>query len=152
MKKVSTVEAKQIRNFRDQKLTIGLDLGDRSSWYCVLDEAGEVLLEQKLGTTPKAMKEGFGGMPRSRIACTSMPIYLMSRLISVASLGEDYSCQRLSSPKVQCHSPADLPMLLALFPTLPINSLAAGAERSPAQRSGAEAAPAIPLGRSFIMH
>jgi len=28
MKKVSTVAAKQIRNFPDQKLTIGLDLGD----------------------------------------------------------------------------------------------------------------------------
>jgi hypothetical protein len=35
MKKVSTVGAKQSKNFRDQKLTIGLDLGDRSSWYCV---------------------------------------------------------------------------------------------------------------------
>ena len=68
MKKISTAGAKQIRNFREQKLTIGLDLGDRSSWYCVLDEAGEVVLEQKLGTTPKAMKEVFGKMPRSRIA------------------------------------------------------------------------------------
>jgi hypothetical protein len=27
------------------KLTIGLDLGDRSSWYCVLNEAGEVIHE-----------------------------------------------------------------------------------------------------------
>ena len=61
MKKISTVAAKQSKNFREQKLTIGLDLGDRSSWYCVLDEAGEVLLEQKLSTTPKAMKEVFGG-------------------------------------------------------------------------------------------
>ena len=55
MKKISTVAVKQIKNFSEQKLTIGLDLGDRSSWYCVLDEAGEVRLEQKLGTTPKAM-------------------------------------------------------------------------------------------------
>jgi transposase len=47
---------------------MGLDLGDRSSWYCVLDEAGEVLLEQKLSTTPKAMKEVLGGAHRSRIA------------------------------------------------------------------------------------
>ena len=68
MKEVSTVAAKQSRNFSERKLTIGFDLGDRSSWYCVLDEAGEIVLEQKLGTTPKAMKEVFGGMPRSRIA------------------------------------------------------------------------------------
>src|ERR1022692_3961508 len=68
MKKISTVAAKQSKKFSQQKLTIGLDLGDRSSWYCVLDERSEVVLEQRLGTTPKAMKEVFGGMPRSRIA------------------------------------------------------------------------------------
>ena len=60
MKKISTVGARQSKNFPDRKLTIGLDLGDRSSWYCVLDEAGEVVLEQRLSTTPKAMKEVFG--------------------------------------------------------------------------------------------
>ena len=83
MKKISTVAAKQSKNFREQKLTIGLDLGDRSSWYCVLDEAGDVLLEQKLGTTPKAMKEVFGGMPRSRIALeTGMHSPWVSRVLS----------------------------------------------------------------------
>jgi hypothetical protein len=71
MKKVSTAAAKQSRNFSEQSLTIGLDLGDRSSWYCVLDETGEVLLEKKVSTTPKAMKEVFGGMPRSFAERTS---------------------------------------------------------------------------------
>jgi len=83
MKKISTVAAKQSGNFSEQKLTIGLDLGDRSSWYCVLDEAGAVLLEQKLATTPKAMREGFGGMPRSRIALeTGMHSPWVSRVLS----------------------------------------------------------------------
>ena len=50
MKKSSTAAATSKRNF-DQKLTIGLDLGDRSSWYCVLNEADEAISEQKLGTT-----------------------------------------------------------------------------------------------------
>jgi len=36
MKKISTAAAKQSRNVSDHKLTIGLDLGDRSSWYCGL--------------------------------------------------------------------------------------------------------------------
>ena len=49
-------------------LTIGLDLGDRSSAYCVLNEAGEIVLEHKLATTPEAMKQVFGSMPRCRIA------------------------------------------------------------------------------------
>src|SRR2546427_9179471 len=67
MKKVSTAVSKGTKNFPEQKLTIGLDLGDRSSWYCVLDEAGDVLLEQRVSTTPKAMKQVFERMPRSRI-------------------------------------------------------------------------------------
>jgi Ethanolamine utilization protein EutJ (predicted chaperonin) len=48
MKKVSTTTAKQSRNISRQTLTIGLDLGDRNSWYCVLDEAGQRQLEQRV--------------------------------------------------------------------------------------------------------
>jgi transposase len=54
--------------FKGHKLTIGLDLGDRWSCYCVLDEAGEIILEQKLPTTPEAMKQTFERIPRSLIA------------------------------------------------------------------------------------
>jgi transposase len=68
MKKISTRAAAQSRDISQQKLTVGLDLGDRWSWYCVLDEAGKIRLEQRVSTTPKAMGEVFGGMPRSRIA------------------------------------------------------------------------------------
>src|ERR1700752_4198437 len=83
MKKGSTAAPKQSRNFSQQRLTIGLDPGDSSSWYCVLDEAGEIVLEQKVGTTPKAMREVFGVMPRSRIALeTGMHSPWVSRLLS----------------------------------------------------------------------
>src|SRR5215831_2324514 len=68
MKKVSTVAAAQTKNFAGQTLTIGLDLGDRSSWYCILDEAGRIVLEQRVSTTPKAVREVFGPLPQSRIA------------------------------------------------------------------------------------
>jgi transposase len=68
MKKVSTAATKQSRNISQQKLTIGLDLGDRNSWYCVVDEAGQIQLEQRVGTNAKALREIFGTMPRSRIA------------------------------------------------------------------------------------
>ena len=68
MKKVSTVAAKQRKNFSQPTLTIGLDLGDRNSWYCVLDEAGQIQLEQRVRTNAKTLQEVFGGMPRSRIA------------------------------------------------------------------------------------
>ena len=68
MKKISTAAAEQLSNFSRQKLTIGLDLGDRSSYYCVVDESGELVLQQKIATTAKALQGTLGAMPRSRVA------------------------------------------------------------------------------------
>ena len=68
MKKTSTVGAKGNMIFKGHKLTIGLDLGDRWSFYCVLDEAGKILLEQKVATTPEAMKQTFEKIPQSLLA------------------------------------------------------------------------------------
>src|ERR1700692_1501099 len=68
MKKDSTVAIRQKQIFKEKKLTIGMDLGDRFTYYCILDEAGEVVAEQKLTTTKQAMKQGFGRIPRSREA------------------------------------------------------------------------------------
>ena len=83
MKKVSTARARQSRNFSQQNLIIGLDLGDRSSWYCVLDERGELQWEQKVGTTAKAMREAFSGRPHSRMALeTGVHSPWVSRLLS----------------------------------------------------------------------
>src|SRR5215831_261304 len=81
MKKISTTTAQAVRKI--QKLSIGLDLGDRTRWYCALDEGGAAVLEQKLGTTPKAIEEVFGGMPRSRVALeTGTHSPWVSRLLS----------------------------------------------------------------------
>jgi len=67
MEKISTVKTKGKKILKGQ-LTIGLDLGDRSSCYCVLDENGEIIREQKIPTTPEGMQQAFGKMARSRIA------------------------------------------------------------------------------------
>ena len=45
-----------------------MDLGDRWSFFCVLDEAGKIILEQKVATTPEAMRRTFGKIPQSIIA------------------------------------------------------------------------------------
>jgi transposase len=83
MKKVSTTAAKQTTNFSQQSLTIGLDLGDRWSHYCVLDESGRILTESKSATSPNAMKEVFGKITRARIALeTGMHSPWVSRLLS----------------------------------------------------------------------
>ncbi len=68
MKKTSTVGVKRNMIFKGHKLTIGVDLGDRWSCYCVLDEAGEILLEQKVATTPESMKQIFEKIPRGLLA------------------------------------------------------------------------------------
>ena len=62
------------QTFRDdilkkQKLTIGMDLGDQWSCYCVLDEAGKIILEQKVAMTPEAMKQTFSKIPPSPGDC-----------------------------------------------------------------------------------
>src|SRR6266699_1657900 len=68
VKKISTVPTFENEICNAQKLTIGVDLGDRWSFYCILDEAGKIILEQKVLTTPEAMKKTFGEIPRSLIA------------------------------------------------------------------------------------
>jgi transposase len=68
MKKTSTVRVNGNMIFKGHELTIGLDLRDHWSCYSVLDEAGEILLEQKVATTPEAMKQAFAKIPRSLIA------------------------------------------------------------------------------------
>ena len=67
MQKISTMQTSE-ENILNGQLTIGLDLGDRFSCYCILDEVGKILREQKLPTTPEEMKQTFGRMVRSRIA------------------------------------------------------------------------------------
>src|SRR6202040_3779501 len=88
MKKTNTMQVFKSEILKDQKLTIGLDLGDRWSFYCVLDEAGQIILEQTLPTTPEAMKQTFGKIPRSLLALeTGTHSPWVSRLLS--ELGQE---------------------------------------------------------------
>jgi transposase len=68
MKKITTVVTPRNKILKEPKLTIGLDLGDRTSRYCILNEAGEVMLEHSVPTTPKGIQEVFSKISRSRIA------------------------------------------------------------------------------------
>lgn len=46
--------------------TIGMDLGDKVSHYCVLNKAGEVEEEGKCATTPEGIRQMFARGPRCR--------------------------------------------------------------------------------------
>jgi len=83
MKKLNTMPIRRVRKLQEEQLTIGLDLGDRSSFYCVLNGAGEVILEERVTTSPEAMQKTFGKMPPSRIALeTGTHSPWVSRLLS----------------------------------------------------------------------
>jgi transposase len=68
MKKNSTMAPRRKQIFKQARLTIGLDLGDRTSHYCMLDEAGNVILERSLPTTPNGIRQALSRIPRCRIA------------------------------------------------------------------------------------
>jgi hypothetical protein len=82
MKKLSTAAAATGVQ-KPISLTMGLDLGDRRSHYCVVDETGRIVAESKTASSPHAMKTVFGAMPPSRVALeTSMHSPWVSRLLS----------------------------------------------------------------------
>ena len=48
--------------------TVGIDLGDQTSHYCILDEQGDIVSEGTLRTTEVGFREQFQCMARARIA------------------------------------------------------------------------------------
>ena len=62
----SSVEASKA--CKADRMTIGMDLGDKTSRICLLDEAGEVIREASVATTKKGMAQTFGAMAHCRIA------------------------------------------------------------------------------------
>jgi transposase len=52
----------------EERLTIGLDLGDRESSYCILNEQGEKVIQDKLATSKAGLNRLFEKMPGSRVA------------------------------------------------------------------------------------
>ena len=49
-------------------VTVGLDLGDKSSRLCVLDESGEIVEEGRVLTKPEALRRRFESLDRCRVA------------------------------------------------------------------------------------
>ena len=73
MKKNNTVQQSSRQGRKGSKsgtgsVTIGMDLGDKTSRCCAIDENGEVLFERSVATTKKGMAQLLGAMARCRIA------------------------------------------------------------------------------------
>jgi transposase len=88
VKKIITVTKNRNEIFKQPQLTIGVDLGDRISHYCILDETGNVILEQSVPTTPKGIQQIFSKISHCRIALeTGTHSPWVSRLLT--QLGHD---------------------------------------------------------------
>jgi hypothetical protein len=59
MKKVSRVASRE----QKQEITIGLDLGDRFSHYCMLNSDGDAIESGRIQTTEEALRRHFEGEP-----------------------------------------------------------------------------------------
>ena len=69
MKKSSKNQSPTRKSFRrTQSLTIGMDLGDKTSRFCAIDDSGNVASNGGVATTRKAISEKFAGLQRCRIA------------------------------------------------------------------------------------
>ena len=88
-KKLSKGTKKHIRQVAtNQRLTVGLDLGDRSSRYCILSEGGEVVSEGSLPTSKPGLSSLLGKMAASRVV---LEVGTHSPWVSryIASLGHE---------------------------------------------------------------
>src|SRR5258708_5944517 len=68
MKKHSNVSTATQAVAKGKRSTIGIDVSDKSSRYCILDGEGAICAEGKVRTTPDAFRQQFGGMERALIA------------------------------------------------------------------------------------
>lgn len=59
---------KQTKKICEGPITIGIDLGDKTSRYCLLNDRGEVAKEASLGTSKKGVTLVFAPLQRCRIA------------------------------------------------------------------------------------
>jgi transposase len=54
---------------QQSRMTVGLDIGDKYSYLCLIDQrSGEVMEEGRLRTTPEALRRRFAPEPSLRIA------------------------------------------------------------------------------------
>lgn len=67
-KQTSPKRAKKSRERLSEQITIGIDLGDLWSHYCILDEDAEVVEEGRFRTVARSLEKHFRGVPKARIA------------------------------------------------------------------------------------
>jgi transposase len=68
MSKQTTAEKELLEKAVTGTVTIGIDIGDRWSHYCILDKEGEIVEQGRFRTTATSVGKHFQQVPRARIA------------------------------------------------------------------------------------
>jgi hypothetical protein len=68
MSKISKPAGRKKTTTDKPEMTMGIDVGDRYSHLCLLDEEGEVVERDRVRSTEAAFRRHFEGTPRLRIA------------------------------------------------------------------------------------
>lgn len=64
-----SIRTKQSAEWKQKPgITVGVDLGDRFSYYCVLNAEGDVVEQGRIATKEAALRQHFAGEARQRIA------------------------------------------------------------------------------------
>src|SRR5215467_11995499 len=72
-----------------ERVTIGMDLGDKTSRYCMFSNEGEILREVQVTTSKAGMVEAFGSLGRVRAALMAVRTSLVNTVRGLAkSMGE----------------------------------------------------------------
>ena len=67
-KQTSPKSEKKARKSSSEQITIGIDLGDLWSHYCILDDDAEIVEEGRFRTVARSLEKHFRGVPKARIA------------------------------------------------------------------------------------
>ena len=67
-KQTSPKSEKKVRESSSEQITIGIDLGDLWSHYCILDDDAEIVEEGRFRTVARSLEKHFRGVPKARIA------------------------------------------------------------------------------------
>jgi hypothetical protein len=151
VKKISTVASNRNEIFKEHKLTIGVDLGARSSHYCILDKVGDVILEHSFSTTPKGIHQVFDGIPRSRIALNYCAMrYLFALVLCTIILPIYGQEKRPQSGTNKNHADSVKKPVQESSPSSPPAQVNVVQEQAPAQQSDrAKSNPKSYLSRLF---
>jgi hypothetical protein len=88
--------AQEIATTMSPRRTVGIDLGDQTSHYCILDEQGDVVSEGTVRTTEPGLGEQFRRMTHARIVLETGSHSRMVKVFQIAEIPGSSTIRKLT--------------------------------------------------------